>query len=87
MPMKEKLTANLHQLLEAYRSAVPLSPRTIGKRATGDDEFFQRTDPGLGFRVGTYDRAAQWFSDAWPPDVAWPGHIERPKPTRESKAA
>jgi hypothetical protein len=82
MPMKEKLTQNLLTLLEAYRTAPgALAETTAGKRSSGWDNFYPRMRNGdFDFKVGTYDRVVQWYSDHWRDGgEPWPADIFRPE--------
>ena len=55
---------------------------------TKNPYFFTRLHDGMGCTVKTYSRVLQWFSDHWPPDLAWPTSIPRPKPSKgDGKAA
>lgn len=77
---------NLLTLAETYSAHTSLKLSTIGVYALNDGKFFLRLQDGAGCTVRTAERAAQWFSDNWPADVAWPRDVARPPKTKKEAA-
>lgn len=59
---------------------------TISVRMFGKGDFFKGLLAGGGCTVRTAKKAAQWFSDNWPDDLAWPRDIPRPAKTKKEAA-
>lgn len=84
---KTMLTGWLMQVAEAYAEARSISVTQAMGSVTGDVQLFYRLNGGAGFRVDTYDRWLQQFSDAWPAKAEWPADVLRPSPAEPVGAA
>ena len=77
---------DLTRLGHAYGRFRGLALSTVGRLAGGQGAFFQRVAAGR-VTIRRLDRAAQWFSDHWPAELAWPEDLLRPQPQPGSPAA
>ena len=71
----------LAQTIARYKNR---APATVSNWIVGHARLFSRLEAGQGTTVATYNRAAQWFSDHWPDDLAWPANIARPRKSEEA---
>lgn len=87
--MEQTLRDHLFALRDAYCGATKASPTTVAQAACGDWRFWERVGeaPAASFRIRTYDRARQWFSDRWPAGIDWPADVPRPAPAASEQAA
>jgi hypothetical protein len=77
-------TLTLVRLAEAYAEHLSLTLSTVSTYARSDGKFFGRLKGGSGCTVKTATTVAQWFSDNWPDDLAWPRDIARPAKTKRA---
>ena len=77
---------NLLSLAETYSAHTSLKLSTIGVYVLNDGKFFARLLGGGSCTVRTAERTAQWFSDNWPADVAWPRDVPRPPKAKKEAA-
>ena len=63
----------------AYADAAGISLGSAGRRSCGNDKIFLRLADGRGCHSQSLKRAAQWFTENWPADVAWPDGVSRPQ--------
>ena len=70
-------------LAERYASARRMSEATLSYRATRSSTWLERCARG---RVTLHSAIVfvQWLCDHWPPGLAWPERIERPKSGRNA---
>ena len=73
-------TRHLQALCRLYCGESGRSPVRVADLATGNPYFFSRLEAGKGCTVRTYNQVLQWFSDSWPPGLAWPEWIPHPAP-------
>lgn len=78
--MEAELKQNLLALSAAYAASLDIGVTTVWRQAINDPAFFDRLKSDKTITMRTYDRAAQWFSDNWPADLAWPTDVQRPAP-------
>lgn len=45
-----------------------------------DGKKFNLIENGADLGTEVYERAMQWLSDRWPPEIEWPSDINRPQP-------
>jgi hypothetical protein len=64
--------ADLLTLAEVYARATRRSLATVGLRACGNDQVFQRLARGKGCHSTTLERAGAWFRANWPEGEPWP---------------
>lgn len=74
MDYRQQLT----RLAELYGAKRKLSEASIANQIRCNGGFFARLRAGGSCRVDTMHRVIQFFSDRWPPDLAWPDEIDRP---------
>ncbi len=87
--MEQTLRQHLFMLRDAYCGHTGASSTTVAQAACGDWRFFEKVGdaPGASFRIRTYDRARQWFSDRWPEALPWPKDVPRSAPTPSEQVA
>ncbi len=73
-------TQHLQELCQLYCVQSGRSPVRVADLSTGNPYFFNRLEDGKGCTVRTYNQVLQWFSNYWPPGLAWPEWIPRPCP-------
>lgn len=77
---------DLTDLSEAFARHTDRSEATVSNLAVNHARLFKRLRDGKGCSVATYNSVLLWFSANWPEDLAWPTHIPRPTPKKESAA-
>lgn len=76
--MEAELKQHLIDLASAYSAATKMAITSVWVSALNDRAFPSRLNSDKTITIRTYDRAAQWFSDNWPADLAWPDGVMRP---------
>ena len=75
-------------LANAYAGWRGVSLWRIGHLAANRGSFFVDLKDGRRHcQTDTYSRVLQWFSDHWPPGLAWPAVAPRPEPSVPSREA
>ena len=69
-------------LIETVASMTGRSPNTVGRLAAGSGDFYSRLKDGHDLTTGRAATVVQYLADHWPPDLAWPTSIPRPKPSK-----
>lgn len=68
---------DLLTIAQAYSQALDIALSTVGTRACGNARIFNRLAAGKGCNSRTIDKAAAWFAENWPDDLAWPASVPR----------
>lgn len=68
-------------LAETYAAHRNLKLSTVGVYCANYGGFIPRLQKGGDASSRILRRTAQWFSDNWDADLAWPENIERPTPS------
>lgn len=84
--MAKKITEQLLELCALFGRHRNISHWRVSFLARGDGQFFKRLEAGKGCTVMTATAVAQWFSDNWPDDLAWPDDIPRPTTSKKDAA-
>ena len=74
-------------LVHAYSRHTGLTTRTVSTYAAGSGDFCDRLEAGRDLTTRRAARVAQWLSDHWPDDLAWPNDIPRPEPSPDRRDA
>ena len=70
-------------LARAYCAETGISLRQLGRLAlAGNHKFFARLEAGNGVNTKSIERAEDWLSENWPPEVPWPSDVPRPRRRR-----
>lgn len=83
MPRKQTVFASdivryVVRLADVYAMHSPWSATTVSGKAFGSGDSVEKLRSGKRITTERIDAGYQWFSDNWPPDLAWPSDIPRP---------
>jgi hypothetical protein len=83
----KRLTQNLYDLSTAYARHRQIRLASLSTYAGCQAQFFVKIarDKPVDFKISTYDRLVQWFSQNWPDDLQWPVGLERPRPLKHER--
>lgn len=68
----------LIELAETLAAHEGVTHWAISQRIFGRGDVFSRLMDGRNCFHSTIERAARWFGENWPEDLAWPEDIMRP---------
>ena len=69
---------HLLTLARAYGEAADLPVTTVSWRVFGDTKKLPRIMTGADLQTRRLEKAMRWFSQNWPPGLAWPEEVPKP---------